>query len=248
MFQHKTVVITGSGRGIGQTLALGFAEQGATVLIHYAHAAQEAQSVLTQIETHGGRAHIIQADLSQPAEALRLVEQAHIMLGPIDVWINNAGASANSRETRGMSDVEQFDRIMDLDVRATWLCSRTVAPLMREGGSILTIGWNHALDGAAGLPSQLYAMSKGAVISLTRCLAQEYAPRLRVNCIVPGFVENDWSRTLPEVSRQRLINNVPMQRWGQPNDILQAALFLASPAASFMTGQALLIDGGEVMH
>ena len=244
----KVWFITGAGRGIGQTLVLGFAQQGATVLIHYAHAEQQAQSIRDQIESSGGHAHLVQADLSHPNAAQQLVEKAHAILGPIDIWINNAGASANSRETQGMSDVEKFDRIMALDVRATWLCSRTAAPLMRDGGCIITIGWDHALDGATGLPSQLYAMSKGAIISLTRCLAQEYAPRLRVNCIAPGFVENDWASTLPDASRQRLINKVPMQRWGQPDDILQAALFLASPAASFITGQVIVVDGGEVMR
>src|SRR5690242_7548147 len=98
MFQNKTVVITGAGRGIGRALAIGFAEQGATVLIHYAHAEQQAQATFAQITEDGGQAHLIQADLSQPEAASQLVEQAQIRLGGIDIWINNAGASANSRE------------------------------------------------------------------------------------------------------------------------------------------------------
>src|SRR6266568_4585742 len=114
MFQNKNVVITGAGRGIGRALAIGFAEQGANVLIHYAHAEQQAQTTLAQIEAHGGKGYLIQADLSQPAAVQLLVEQAHATLGFIDVWINNAGASANTRETRGMDEIEQFDHMMDI--------------------------------------------------------------------------------------------------------------------------------------
>jgi 3-oxoacyl-[acyl-carrier protein] reductase len=248
MFQGKTVVVTGAGRSIGKTLALGFAAQGATVLVHYAHSRQGAEEVVRQIESKGGKALLAQADLSQPAEAARLVHEAHAQLGPLDVWINNAGASANSAETQGMSEIEVFERIMGVDVMGTWRCCREVERYMRPGGCILTTGWDRALDGAAGLPNQMYAMSKGAIMSLTRCLAIEFAPHVRVNCIAPGRIENEWSQTLAEKSRRQAVQDIPLQRWGTPDDILNTALFLASPAASFMTGQVLLINGGEIVR
>jgi 3-oxoacyl-[acyl-carrier protein] reductase len=248
MFQDKTVVVTGAGRSIGKTLALGFAAQGATVLVHYAHSRQGAEEVVRQIESKGGKALLAQADLSQPAEAARLVHEAHAQLGPLDVWINNAGASANSAETQGMSEIEVFERIMGVDVMGTWRCCREVERYMRPGGCILTTGWDRALDGAAGLPNQMYAMSKGAIMSLTRCLAIEFAPHVRVNCIAPGRIENEWSQTLSEKSRRQAVQDIPLQRWGTPDDILNTALFLASPAASFMTGQVLLINGGEIVR
>jgi len=248
MFQHKNVVVTGAGRGIGRAMALGFAAQGATVLIHYGHAQPQAEEVVHQIEAAGGQAMLTHADLSMPGEAARLVLQAREILGSIDVWINNAGASANSSEVRGLSEDAAFERIMAVDVRGTWRCCRDVAAYINAGGSILTIGWDHALDGAPGLASQLYAMSKGAIISLTRCLARELAPRVRVNCIAPGAIENEWSQTRPASFRQRVEQGIPMQRWGTPDDIVAAALFLASPAASFITGQVLLVDGGDVMR
>jgi NAD(P)-dependent dehydrogenase (short-subunit alcohol dehydrogenase family) len=248
MFQGKTVVVTGAGRSIGKTLALGFAAQGATVLVHYAHSRQGAEEVVRQIESKGGKALLAQADLSQPAEAARLVHEAHAQLGPLDVWINNAGASANSAETQGMSEIEVFERIMGVDVMGTWRCCREVERYMRPGGCILTTGWDRALDGAAGLPNQMYAMSKGAIMSLTRCLAIEFAPHVRVNCIAPGRIENEWSQTLSEKSRRQAVQDIPLQRWGTPDDILNTALFLASPAASFMTGQVLLINGGEIVR
>ena len=248
MFHNKNVVVTGAGRGIGRALAQEFATQGATVLVHYGSAQQQAEEVVRQIEAEGGRAVLVQADLRMPGGAARLVVQAREKLGSIDVWINNAGASANSEEVRGLSEDEMFERIMAVDVKATWRCSRDIAPYVTTGGSILTIGWDHALDGAPGLPSQLYAMSKGAVISLTRCLAKELAPRVRVNCIAPGAVENEWALSRSESFRRKVAQGIPLQRWGTPADIVAAALFLASPAASFITGQVLVVDGGDVMQ
>ncbi len=248
MFQNKTVAITGAGRGIGRALALGFAAQGATVLVHYAHSSEGAEEVVRQIEDEGGHALLAQADLRQPEEVKRLVEDAHTRLGLIDVWINNAGASANSEETKGMSELEIFERIMHVDVMGTWRCCREVEQYMRPGGCILTTGWDRALDGAPGLPNQMYAMSKGAIMSLTRCLASEFAPRVRVNCIAPGRIENEWAQTLSPASRAQAAQSIPMKRWGLPEDILNTALFLASPSAGFITGQVILVNGGEIMR
>ena len=248
MFQNRTVVVTGAGRGIGCTLALGFAAQGARVLAHYAHSKQQAEDVVSQIIVAGGQANLVQADLSKPEEVTHLVKEVHALCGYIDVWINNAGGSANTKETRGMSEVEIYERMMSVDVLGTWRCCREIEPYMNEGGCILTTGWDGALSGMSGLPGQLYAMSKGAIISLTRCLAIEYAPRIRVNCIAPGHIENDWSQSLSTGSRQDIIQHIPLQRWGMAEDVLGAALFLASPAASFITGQVLLVNGGAVMH
>ena len=248
MFSNKTVVVTGAGRGIGRELALGFARQGATVLVHYGHARQEAEDVVRQIEATGGRALLAQADISVPAEVLRLVDEARTMLGSIDVWINNAGASANSNETQGLSEEERFERVMSVDVMGAWNCCRAVSKHMRDGGCILNIGWDHALDGASGFVGQLYATSKGAVIAMSRSLAREFAPRVRVNCIAPGWVENEWARSRSESFRKKVEQRIPMGRWGTAADIVAAALFLASPSASFITGQVLVVDGGEVMH
>ncbi|HEU5379196.1 MAG TPA: SDR family oxidoreductase [Ktedonobacteraceae bacterium] len=247
MFERQSVVITGAGRGIGRALALAFAEQGARVVVHYGHARPEAEQVVQQIEATGGQAFLVQADLSRSAEAQHLVEQVHRLAGTVDVWINNAGASANSSETQGMDEIACFERMLAVDVLATWICCRGAARYIHEGGCILNLGWNHALDGAPGFINQLYATSKGAVISMTRSLARTYAPRIRVNCIAPGWVENEWAQSRPATFREKIERQIPLGRWGRPTDIVNAALFLASPAASFITGQVLLVDGGEVM-
>jgi NAD(P)-dependent dehydrogenase (short-subunit alcohol dehydrogenase family) len=248
MFQGKKVVITGAGRSIGRTLALGFAGQGASVLVHYGHARQGAEQVVSQIIERGGSAFLAQADLSHPEEATRLVQVAHARFGLIDVWINNAGASANSKETKGMSEMAIFERMIGVDVLGTWRCCREVEPYMSDGSCIITTGWDRAFDGAAGLPNQMYAISKGAIMALTRCLAAEFAPRIRVNCIAPGHIENEWAKSLSASSRQKVIQGIPLKRWGTPEDILGVALFLASPAAAFITGQTLIVNGGEIMR
>ncbi len=248
MLQGKTVVVTGAGRGIGRTLASGFAEQGASVMVHYAHSEQGAREVVEEIRGQGGQALAAQADLRRPEEVARLVAQAHKHLGAIDVWINNAGASANASETQGMSNIEIFERMVEVDMLGTWLCCQEVVRFMRDGGCILNTGWSGALLGVPGLAGQMYAMSKGAIIALTRSLAAEYAPRVRVNCIAPGYIENEWSGSLSAATRQRMTQNVPLQRWGTAQDILGTALFLASPAASYITGQVIVVDGGETRY
>jgi 3-oxoacyl-[acyl-carrier protein] reductase len=246
-FRGQNVVITGAGRGLGRSLALAFAAQGAAVLVHYAHSQEGARAVVAEITRQGGYALALQADLRRSEEVARLVSQAQAALGAFDVWINNAGASANTSETRGLSEEERFERLLQVDVLGTWRCCRAAAPAMRTGGCILNIAWNHALDGAPGFVSQVYAASKGAVISLSRCLARELAPHLRVNCIAPGWIENEWARQRPARFRERVAGAIPLARWGQAEDVVAAALFLASPAAAFITGQVLVVDGGEVM-
>src|SRR5260370_36819590 len=138
MFQEKTVVITGAGRGIGRTLALGFAAQGATVLVHYAHSSGGAEEVVAQIKAQGGNAFLVQADLRKPEEVARLVKEARAVLGLIDVWINNAGASANSKETKGMSEIEIFERVGGAEMMGTWGGCRQAEQHIPEGGAVLT--------------------------------------------------------------------------------------------------------------
>lgn len=248
MFQEKNVVVTGAGKGVGRALALGFAREGATVLVHYGHNEAGARSAVKEILQAGGKAFAVKADFQHVEELEYLVQQASERLGSIDVWINNAGASANSSERLGHSPLDIFQDLINVDVRGTWWCSRQIHPLMRENSSIITLGWDGALAGGKGLQSELYALSKGAVMSLTRCLAQEYAPRVRVNCIVPGFIENDWSSSLNESTLARFSSQIPLQRWGNPSDIVNLALFLSSPLSSYITGQLFLINGGHIMH
>jgi 3-oxoacyl-[acyl-carrier protein] reductase len=157
----------------------------------------------------------------------------------------------NSADTSGQSLEERWHRLMDVDLKGTFWCCHAIGPVMRaqpNGGAIINLAWDHALDGAPGIVSQLYAAAKGGVLALSRCLAHDLAPEVRVNVIAPGWVENDWARSRSEAFRERVAQETPLRRWGQPADIAAAAVFLASPEAAFITGQTLVVDGGIVMR
>ncbi|GHO44263.1 SDR family NAD(P)-dependent oxidoreductase [Ktedonospora formicarum] len=247
--QGQSVVVTGAGRGIGRALALAFAAKGAHVLVHYGQSQEQAEEVAHSICEQGGKAEALQADIGDTRAVTHLVAEAVRILGKIDVWINNAGASANSAEAQGLDEIQRFERMMRVDVEGTWRCCREVRPHMREGSCIINMGWDGALVGAPGLPNQLYAMSKGAIISLTRCLALEYAPQVRVNCIAPGWIENAWAREHASPAfYQHVEERIPLKRWGKVEDIVGVALFLSSPVASYITGQVIPVNGGDVRH
>lgn len=259
----RVAVVTGGGRGIGRAIALTLASRGAYVIIGYHASAQAAETTAREAQalcmqtmptaaTTEPVAVALKADVTKPEEIRALAEHAVAWGGP-HIWVNNAGASANTSETPSMSDEERWDRAMLVDLKGTWLCCRSAAPLIRAagGGAIINIGWAQALDGAPGIPgtaAQIYAASKGGALALTRAFAQEWAPDVRVNAVAPGWVENDWSATRTQAFHEKVAQRLPLRRWGLPEDIAEAVAFLASPAARYMTGQTLVVDGGSVMR
>jgi 3-oxoacyl-[acyl-carrier protein] reductase len=245
----RVAIVTGGGRGIGRAITLGLAREGARVLVAYRHSADGAEATVAAIAEAGGTAEAMQADVTRTADLEALAEAA-VRLGGPHIWVNNAGATANTSETGKLSDEERFERALQVDLKGTWLACRSAAPRMRAagGGTIVNLGWDHALDGAPGLVSEIYAASKAGVLALTRCFAQEWAPDVRINAVAPGWVENDWSATRSEAFRQRVAQGIPLRRWGRAEDIAAAVLYLCSPAAAYITGQTLVVDGGEVMR
>jgi 3-oxoacyl-[acyl-carrier protein] reductase len=245
----RVAIVTGGGRGIGRAIALGLAREGAHVLVAYHHSADGSDATISAITEIGGVAEAMQADITRAADIETLAEAA-VRLGGPHIWVNNAGATANTSEKGKLSDEERFERALQVDLKGTWLACRIAAPLIRAGGggAIVNIGWDHALDGAPGLVSEIYAASKAGVLALTRCFAQEWTPDVRVNAVAPGWVENDWSATRSEAFRQRVTDNIPLRRWGRAEDIAAAVVYLCSPAAAYITGQTLVVDGGEVMR
>lgn len=244
----RVAVVTGGGRGIGRAISVALAAAGARVVVAYARSEAGARETVTAITSAGGQAWTEHTDVTDAAGIARLVGVAMELGGP-HLWINNAGASANTSETSGMSDEERWDRVMRVDLKGTWLCCRAAAPRIRAagGGAIVNIGWNHAYDGYPGLVGEIYAASKAGVLALTRSLAREWAPDVRVNAVAPGWVENEWAASRTPAFRERVAAGIPLRRWATPDDIAAAVIYLCSPGAVFLTGQTVVVDGGEVM-
>ena len=167
----------------------------------------------------------------------------------MDVWINNAGADILTGEGGRLSRTQKLDLVLAVDVRGTVLASWAAANLLREqgrGGVIINMSWDHVILGMAGENPVLYSAAKGAVMSFSKSLARELAPEIRVNILAPGFIETAFGQDADSRFRGEVVELTPLRRWGTPDDVAGAALFLASDDAKFMTGQMIMVNGGVV--
>jgi len=243
----KVAVITGSGSGIGRVAATLFASEGAAVVVADM-VAQAARDTVEQIVDAGGRAVAVIADVSDEAQVADVVAAATQQLGGLHVLFNNAGIFPG--DDGGVLDTppSTWDRVMNVNLKGVWLCCRGAIPAMVDsgGGSIVNVASFVALMGAA-TAQVAYTASKGGVLSFTRELAVEYARQgIRANALCPGPIETPLLAELladPERRNRRLVH-IPMGRLGRPEEVARAALFLASDESSFMTGSALVVDGG----
>ena len=230
----RTALVTGGSRGIGRAIAGSLAKAGATVVIGYRSGAEEAEEVAGEI---GGRA--VQADVSDPEEAQRLVEEA----GEVDVLVNNAGVTRDGLLAR-MSD-EDWRAVLDTNLGGTFNTCRAVTRGMmkRRAGSIVNIS---SIVGVHGNPGQTnYSASKAGIIGFTKALARELGSRgVRANVVAPGYISTRLTNELPEELQQAMLASTPLGRFGDPEDVAGAVRFLASDAAAFVTGEVLLVDGG----
>lgn len=248
-FAGQGVVVTGASSGIGRAVALAFAREGARVLITYRRNADGAREVAGQIQGAGGQAFLIEVDISSEAAVDRLVAEAFARLARVDVWVNNAGADILTGEGASQTDVEKLDDVLDVDLRGTILCSWHAARRLRAQGRgvILNVSWDHVLTGAPGRTAEIYAAAKGGILAFSKCLARSFAPEVRVNVLAPGLIDTAFAISLPEEKRRRFAEATPLGRLGTPEDVAQAALFLASTEAEFLTGATILVNGGTVM-
>jgi 3-oxoacyl-[acyl-carrier protein] reductase len=248
-FAGQSAVVTGASSGIGRAVALAFAREGARVLIAYRRNAEGAHEVAGEIQGAGGQAFLIDVDLSSEAEVDRLVAEAFARLSRVDVWVNNAGADILTGEGAAQTDVEKLDDVLDVDLRGTILCSWHAARRLRAQGRgvILNVSWDHVLTGAPGRAAEIYAAAKGGILAFSKCLARSFAPEVRVNVLAPGWIDTAFAAGLPEEERRRIAEATPLRRWGTPEDVARAALFLASTEAEFVTGTTMLVSGGTVM-
>jgi 3-oxoacyl-[acyl-carrier protein] reductase len=242
----QTAVVTGSSSGIGRAIALEFARAGANVLTHARRNRPGAEQVAAEIRSLGGESHVVLADLSEPAEHDRLVDAAWSWR-PIDVWVNNAGADVLTGEAANWSFEDKLSALWTVDVVGTLRLSRAVGQRMKQRGHgvILNIGWDQAATGMAGDSGEMFAAVKGAVMAATRSLAKSLAPQVRVNCLAPGWIRTAWGERASADWQHRAQRESLLGRWGEPLDVARVACFLASPAAEFINGQVININGGR---
>lgn len=247
----KVVLVTGASRGIGRAIALACAEAGADVVVGYRSSRQGATAVATAAQDLGRRAHLVQADTSDPIQIERLARNAHAAFGRVDAWINNAGADVLTANGARASRLDKLDQLLAVDLRGTVLASWAAVELMRGqpgGGVILNMAWDHVLTGGVkGEYTQLFCAAKGGVYSFSRALAHSVAPHIRVNVLGPGWIETAYGAELDPAVKQRIASKIPLGRWGTPEDVAHAAVYLVSDAASYVTGQMLMINGGSVV-
>lgn len=243
----QKALVTGSTRGIGRAIALELAAAGADVLVH-GRRRSEAQALAEQLRTLRVRSGSVLADLRDAEECRRLVRTAWEQWGRLDIWINNAGADTLTGEAADWPFEKKLAELWAVDVTATILLSREVGGRMQAagGGVILNMGWDQAETGMEGDSGQLFAAVKGAVMAFSKSLAVSLAPVVRVNCLAPGWIRTAWGESASATWQERVRRETPLGRWGTPDDVARAARWLVSPAASFITGQVIRINGGAV--
>jgi 3-oxoacyl-[acyl-carrier protein] reductase len=197
---------------------------------------------------HQVQAHGLLADLRDENACAALVEEAWQRLGGIDIWINNAGADTLTGDAAKWPFERKLQELWQVDVRAALLLSRDVGRRMKERGRgvILTMGWDQAETGMEGDSGQLFGATKAAVMAFTRSFALSLGPEVRVNCLAPGWIRTAWGEHASEVWQERVRRETPLLRWGTPEDVAQTARWLASPAAQYITGQIIRVNGGAV--
>lgn len=242
----KTALVTGAGRGIGAAIAKKLADKGATVIINYSGNDKAAQDTLNDIAADGNKAEIYKCNVADYEEVEQMIQYVEQKYKKIDILINNAGITRDGLIMR-MSE-KDFDDVIDVNLKGTFNCIRHVARQMikQRCGRIVNMS---SVVGIAGNAGQVnYAASKAGVIGITKSAAKELAARgITVNAIAPGYIDTDMTRVLSDDIKDGIVSQIPLKRMGQVSDIADAAAFLVSDRASYITGQVLSVDGGMNM-
>lgn len=244
--QGQSALVTGASRGIGRSIAIALAEAGADIAVNYAGSEDAANETVRLIEELGVKAFAVRANVGIATEAEAMVKQVNETFGKIDILINNAGITRDNLIMRMKED--EFDQVIETNLKGVFNCLKAVTrPMMKQRyGRIINIS---SVVGVLGNPGQAnYVAAKAGVIGLTKASAKELASRgITVNCVAPGFIATDMTDELNEELRNKMLESIPLARLGQPEEIASVVSFLVSPAASYMTGQTLHVDGGMYM-
>lgn len=246
MLEGKTALVTGASRGIGKAIALRLAKEGANIAINFAGNVAAAEEVKAAIEADGGKAILVQADVSDSAAVDAMVKTVVDTFGGIDILVNNAGITRDGLLMR-MKE-EDWDAVLNTNLKSIFLCTKAVSKLMmkKRSGRIVNMSSVVGVNGNAGQAN--YSAAKAGAIGFTKSMAKELAGRgITVNAIAPGFIQTDMTAVLPEAVKESMAKSIPLGRLGAPEDIAGAVLFLVSDCASYITGQVINVDGGMVM-
>lgn len=246
MSEQRVILVTGAGRGIGRAIAVTLAEPGCHVVINYHSSAGAAEETAERVRQQGAQAHLRPFDVADPKQVQAAIKAVVEQLGRLDVLINNAGITRDNILAR-MKPAE-WDAVMDTNLRGLFFCCQAaVKPMMRQRyGRIVNIT---SVVGVMGNPGQSnYAAAKAGIIGFSRSLARELVSRnITVNAVAPGYVATEMTAAMPEKAQAALLAQIPAGRPGTPQDVAEAVRFLASDAASYITGQVLHVNGGMFM-
>lgn len=246
LLKGKTALVTGASRGIGRAVAVALASAGAKVAVNYAGNDAAAEETKAAIEAAGGTAILVKADIADSEAVEKMVADTVAAFGQIDILVNNAGITRDGLLMRMKN--EDFDAVINTNLKGVYYTTKAVTKLMmkKRYGRIINMASVVGLTGNAGQAN--YSAAKAGVIGFSKTVAKELASRgITCNMVAPGLIATDMTKDLPEKAKEAMMTSIPLGRAGQPEDVAQAVLFLASDNASYITGQVINVDGGMVM-